>query len=53
MPTKFVYNLFDATKGPKEMAIFEGADHAESFKSNPEKYEKTITEFIYTYLPKK
>ena len=53
VPTKFVYNLYDATKGPKEMVLFEGADHAESFKSNPEKYETTITEFISKYLPKK
>ena len=51
VPTEFVYPLYEATKGPKELVLFEGADHALSYKVDPEKYEKTITEFIKTYLP--
>ena len=50
VPTEFVYSLYDAANEPKELVIFEGADHAESFKSDKEKYKKTISEFLDKYL---
>ncbi len=51
VPTEFVYQLYDATQGEKELVIFEGANHAESFKSDPKKYESTVKNFISTYMP--
>lgn len=53
VPTEFVYPLYEATQGPKELVLFEGADHAMSYQVDPEKYETTITDFISTYLPQK
>lgn len=50
VPTKFVYNLEKATSGPKEVVIFKGAKHATSYYSNPQKYEKTIGDFLKKYI---
>lgn len=52
VPKNMVYEVYNATKGPKELVIFEGAKHADSLKKDPEKYKKTIENFLATYFPK-
>lgn len=51
VPTKFVYPLYEATKGPKELVIFEGANHGMSIIVDKELYTTSIEAFISTYLP--
>ncbi len=50
VPTKDVYAVYNATKGPKELYIAKGAEHAKSYETNPEKYKKVVKEFIQKYL---
>lgn len=52
VPTDMVYQVYRATKGPKELVIFEGAKHAESLKKHPEEYKKTVKNFLSKYFPK-
>ncbi|MGX6970700.1 alpha/beta hydrolase [Vagococcus bubulae] len=52
VPEKMVYEVYNATKGPKELVIFEGAKHADSLKKYPEEYKKTIETFLAKYFPK-
>lgn len=52
VPKEMVYEVYNATKGPKELVIFEGAKHADSLKKHPEEYKKTIATFLAKYLPK-
>lgn len=53
VPTQMVYNLYDATKGPKEFVLFEQANHAMSYQTDKKKYEKTVIDFLNTYMPSK
>lgn len=46
VPTDFVYPLYEATQGPKELVLFEGAGHAMSYSTDKEKYESTIENFL-------
>ncbi|AQP54519.1 alpha/beta hydrolase [Vagococcus penaei] len=50
VPTSMVYKLYDATKGPKELIIFEGSGHAKSLADHPKEYEKVISNFLKDYL---
>lgn len=50
VPTSMVYNNYEATKGPKELVIVEGAKHAESYKVNPEKYQEIVSNFLAPYI---
>lgn len=50
VPTKMVYPLYRASRGPKKLVIVKGAKHASSYKHNPEKYEKTVSAFIKQYM---
>jgi len=46
--------LYELKPGPKQIKLFESGAHAQSFNQNPEEYEKTIAEFLFTYnlMPK-
>lgn len=50
VPTEMVYPLYEATQGPKELVVFEGAKHAQSLKKHPKVYRKTVIDFINQYL---
>ncbi len=51
VPTKMVYENYDACASPdKKLVLVEGAEHAESYVTNAELYEKEVTEFINTHL---
>lgn len=51
VPTEFVDVLYEAANEPKELVLFEGAEHAESFNSDKKKYKEVIKAFIEKYLP--
>lgn len=46
VPTKMVYELYDAYTQKKDIFIVEGAVHAFSYYDAKEEYEKKVTEFI-------
>lgn len=50
VPTKMVYENYKATKGPKELWIVKGAKHAKSFQTNPQEYQKKISQFLNKYV---
>ncbi|HCM88267.1 MULTISPECIES: alpha/beta hydrolase [Vagococcus] len=52
VPTEFVYKLKEATKGPSELVIFEGAKHGMSYSTNPDKYKTIVSNFLSMYLNK-
>jgi len=46
VPTKYVYKLYDAKPGFKEITIYEGAEHARSLGTHKEEYYKNLTKFL-------
>ncbi len=50
VPTKMVYELYDACPTEKDLFIAEKAIHAQSFFAEPEKYQEKVKEFIGKYL---
>ncbi|MGX7059540.1 alpha/beta hydrolase [Vagococcus humatus] len=49
VPTEMAYDLYEETKGPKELWIVKGAEHATSFQTQPKVYKQKILDFIETY----
>ena len=41
--------LYELKNGPKQLKLFENGPHAQSFNQNPEEYEQTVADFLYTY----
>lgn len=41
--------LYELKNGPKQLKLFENGPHAQSFNQNPEEYELTVADFLYTY----
>lgn len=50
VPTKMVYELYDACPAEKDLLIVENAIHAQSFFADPEKYGEKVKEFIGKYI---
>ncbi len=46
VPTDMVYKLYSACKGKKRLLIVNGANHASSYFTNRQEYEKTLLAFI-------
>jgi fermentation-respiration switch protein FrsA (DUF1100 family) len=46
VPCKNAQILYDACSAPKKLYFADGADHALSYDSNPEKYAEIVTDFI-------
>lgn len=46
VPVDMSKKNYEACSANKELAIFDGAQHAESFLNNPEEYEKTVFGFL-------
>lgn len=40
--------LFDLKPEPKQLKLFEKGAHAQSYNQNPEEYEKTVADFLYS-----
>lgn len=49
VPFDMVYENYEATKGPKELYVVEGAGHAKTFKADKDKYEEVIATFLKKY----
>lgn len=49
VPLESVYPLYEATKGPKELEIFEGAKHATSYNSDSKKYKEIVKKFLFAH----
>lgn len=52
IPTSHTRMLFEACSAPKEIVRFEGAEHADSFYKDPERYTKVVSEFLENPLMK-
>lgn len=50
VPTKMVYQNYKATKGPKQLWIVKGAQHAKSYATAPDAYRQHITKFLQRYV---
>lgn len=50
VPTKMVYELYDACTSEKELFVVPGADHAKSYHVDPEGYEARVKEMAEKYL---
>lgn len=50
VPTKMVYPLYKATKGPKELLLVKGAAHAKAYETDPQLYTRTVREFLARYI---
>ncbi|MDR1805923.1 MAG: alpha/beta hydrolase [Clostridium sp.] len=50
VPTRFVYELYDACPTPKKLFVVPGAIHAFSYYVDPDGYNKAVTDFITEHL---
>lgn len=50
VPTKMVYELYDACTSEKELFIVPGADHAKSYHLDKEGYEARVKDMVERYL---
>lgn len=50
VPTEMAQTLYEATEGPKELVIIEGAKHAESWDVANKQYKHVVREFLEKYL---
>ncbi len=46
IPMEHGMRLYESYRGPKELALFDGADHAESFSSDRDRYRDVVREFL-------
>ena len=50
VPTRMVYPLYKAKPAPKELAVFHGVEHAQSYYEHPIEYERIIRRFVSRYI---
>lgn len=50
VPTRMVYPLYKAAKGPKQLLIVKGATHAKSMATQPKVYQQTVRKFLAKYV---
>ena len=50
VPTRMVYELYEAKPEPKELWVVPGADHATSYKLNKEEYTQKVKQFTDKYI---
>jgi abortive infection bacteriophage resistance protein len=50
VPTWMVYPLYEAKPAPKELWIVRGAEHAKSYKQNPQLYLAKVKAFTDKYI---
>lgn len=50
VPTRMVYPLHDAHRGPKELWLAPGSAHAMAYKDHPEEYMNRIKSFLNKYI---
>lgn len=50
VPTRMVYELYDAKSEPKEIWISPGVDHAHSYRDCTDEYTHRVSEFVEKYI---
>ena len=50
VPFEMLDKVYRATKGPKEKYVVKGAEHAEAYKTDPEKYQQVVQQFLNQYV---
>lgn len=50
VPFEMLDKVYRATKGPKEKYVVKGAEHAEAYKTDPEKYQQVVQQFLSQYV---
>jgi Hydrolases of the alpha/beta superfamily len=50
VPTRMVYQNYQATRGPKQLWVVKGAAHAKSFATHPKSYQKHVQKFLDQYV---
>lgn len=50
VPTKMVYPLYKADKGPKQLLIVPGPGHSRSIENRPTLYRDTVKKFLDKYM---
>ncbi|MGX6961560.1 alpha/beta hydrolase [Vagococcus xieshaowenii] len=50
VPTRMIDSVYEATNGPKEKWLVEGAEHAKSIEVDPEGYNKKVAAFLAKYM---
>lgn len=50
VPTRMVYKLYRADKGPKQLLVVKSAPHASSYQTSPKLYQRTIVGFLKQYF---
>ena len=50
-PLSMAYRIYNSCQSKKEIYVVLGAEHTECYRTDPEKYEKTVSEFIEKNLP--
>ncbi|WP_296225906.1 alpha/beta hydrolase [uncultured Lactobacillus sp.] len=50
VPTEMVYKNYRASRGPKQLLIVRGAQHAKSYEHNPALYARTVKQFLAKYV---
>lgn len=48
-PVSMAYSLYHRCRSEKKLFIVHGADHAESYRTDPEKYKRTVSKFLKKY----
>jgi fermentation-respiration switch protein FrsA (DUF1100 family) len=51
VPYAMLDEVYNATKGPKEKYVVQGAKHAEALSKDPAMYQKKVTDFLQKYVP--
>ena len=46
VPTRMVYDLYEAKPQPKQLWVTKDTDHAHSFRNHPEEYERRVRNFL-------
>ena len=50
VPTEMVYTNYKATRGPKQLWVVPKAEHAKSFQTTPQEYQKHVADFLQKYV---
>ncbi|MFV0560772.1 MAG: alpha/beta hydrolase [Enterococcus sp.] len=50
VPYKMLNTLYTATDAPKEKYVVHGAEHAEAYNTDPDKYKATVQSFLNEYV---
>lgn len=45
-PVSMAYKIYDSCKSERELYIVSGSEHTDCYRSNPEKYESIVSEFL-------